>query len=472
MSVLVANLKHFYQRRGLWVFYVGFLGVVGLLTVMVLQDPVAGVGHFLGYLIISLAAGAIVGELQKDVLSTPFSFCLPNHQITMKKLLFFIGAIINGVGTLVFLWYPGLPPQQHILVIFSGFSAGLICYWAALWCVMIVSVPMLCLVPFVAAVAVLTGCHAWLEYVIVSYPICVLGLGVALCGVSWLQLGKVSLARSHCGSLALCSADMWSGFGKWEKDHQARAAEKLPGLKDYRPTWVETFFLTRINRYGHLGKERYIWGALYTWGAMVLSAGVRPLLAGLFIFLNLFVALGYLCDFPIVVSYLIMGWMAGYQIRLPVRSSMLVGGGRNERYYAAVVLSAAVAIFLITISAVVVVWSNLLSLVLPDITLRGRTFVFYAVPASLLCFPLLLMPFGLIVQLMFPRRRYIVGNLVVGIIAGTVVGMHSSIFPEAPASYTTTFYVITISLLICAWVIFLLVLRHVCMKQCLVGQGK
>ena len=80
MCVLIANLKHFYQRRGLYLFY----AFGGLLTLVIVAALVSqrrgGKGEFAMLLIPAFFIGQMVGVMQVEVASKAFSgssgFCV------------------------------------------------------------------------------------------------------------------------------------------------------------------------------------------------------------------------------------------------------------------------------------------------------------------------------------------------------------------------------------------------------------
>ena len=117
MSILTANLKHLYQRRSVWFWYVLLL----CQTPMILMPSfLAKSDRYLGYIIFSLLVGVMAGGLQKDILTKSFSFCLPNHRQIPRTFIFWIGGIVNLFLGCVFLGYPGLGFPYVLLVVLAG----------------------------------------------------------------------------------------------------------------------------------------------------------------------------------------------------------------------------------------------------------------------------------------------------------------------------------------------------------------
>ncbi len=69
MSILTVNLKHLYQRRGLWLVYV-ILGLFAFAGIAVLfKGPEAGQGRFTGFVVLAPVVGLLFTVLPIEVLS-------------------------------------------------------------------------------------------------------------------------------------------------------------------------------------------------------------------------------------------------------------------------------------------------------------------------------------------------------------------------------------------------------------------
>ena len=120
MSILTINLRHLYQRRGLWLVY-PMLGIFVLVSIGVpLEDPAAGEGRFIGLIALAFMVGMAVVVLQMEILTKPMAFCLPGHRQTVRKFVFSVGIVTNLVGALLFLFYPGRPFLWRPIVLGSA----------------------------------------------------------------------------------------------------------------------------------------------------------------------------------------------------------------------------------------------------------------------------------------------------------------------------------------------------------------
>jgi hypothetical protein len=132
-------------------------------------------------------------------------------------------------------------------------------------------------------------------------------------------------------------------------------------------------------------------------------------------------------------------------------------------------LVAATAVLITALVTIMAVLSVALTAIMPDITLRGSTFTFQAVNIELFFVPLLIIPVASTFQLIFYRRPiFMVLSIMLLFMLLSFIGaiLHKTLGVEMlnPVSI--------VSLLVLSWLIFVLVLRHICMRRCLVGQGR
>jgi uncharacterized membrane protein len=115
MSILTANLKHLYQRRGLWLVYAFFIVPMFLVIIAMLHKPEAGKGMFTLFLLLAFIIGFITASLSIEVMNKPFSYCLPGHRKTVRQFIFLIGIAVSLLGSPLFLAYPGLGSWDLVL---------------------------------------------------------------------------------------------------------------------------------------------------------------------------------------------------------------------------------------------------------------------------------------------------------------------------------------------------------------------
>jgi hypothetical protein len=469
MNVLNVNLKHLYQRRGIWLVY-GFLGLfVPLSFLMAWEHPAAGKGRYIGLVLLAFVIGLLTTALPIEVLSKPFSYCLPGHRKVLRKLTFYVGIIANLLGALLFLGYPGLYSWQLILVVCSAFFAGLIFYWLGVWFAIGVGNPaalaLVTLMPVVVLGAGLFGLHVVIERAIVGSPFSVIWTGVLVSLIAWFWLGSANRARRYCAVPQIGFFDFWNR-DKWRRYLQLRGPAKWNRLKDHPRPWVERFFLNRMAECDRDGQGRYIWGRLYSTFGIAVSQWCGGL-SGLFAASLMVCFLGYMGPGSTNILFVMPG-LACAQMRLPVHSSMLISGGRKERFSAAMALVAAATLIITGMVTVIAALSVALAQIMPDITLRGNNFTFSAMNIELFFIPGLMMPIVSATQLLFHRRPVFALASIVPVFMLLFFG---SIIWRSRLSWLMNPTYIS-GLLVLSWAAFATVLHHICMRRPLVGQTR
>jgi hypothetical protein len=467
MSVLGVNLKHLYQRRGLWLAYVVFGLLVFAAIAIPLDGPSAGKGRFMGFVMLEFLIGLCIASLHIEMLTKPFSYCLPGHRAVPRKFVFSVAVATSLPGSLIFLAYPHLHWWQWAPVTCcAAFCAGLIMYWAGVGLVFggrnsgsrtgFAGLP-ICGVLFF-------DLHVVAERVIVNQPFAIVLLGLMSSVVAWFWLGNSNWARRFCAVPRIGFLDAWDQ-NKLKKHAQKRAAVKWDKFKNHPDPWVERFFLGRMNNCNHLGPGRYIWGGLYTTYGIALSRwkeGVSWLLLALV----MLVYLSYSQHGGTYLFFFLAGSMAR-QMRLPVYSTMITSGGRKERYAAAFILAGTITVLITVAMAVVAAISIALAPIMPDFTLRSANLTFHATSLRFLVVPFMIIPIVLAFRLIIFRKPVsTIASIILVIALMFVFGITSLKALRLiinPMSITI--------LVILSWLILVVVLRHICMKRSLAGQG-
>jgi hypothetical protein len=463
MSVLTVNLKHLYQRRGLWLFYM-IVVLFALTCIAVLfDDTKAGQGRFIGLIVLAFVVGLLLAVLPIEVMSKPFSYCLPGHRKMVRKFVFCVGIVFNIFGSLLFFVYPSLNVGQLVLVVCLAFCAGLFSYLlgAALAFAVRNSVAFIGFLPLIIIAGRFFDLYTVLERVIIENPLVVILVGILSSVVMWFWLGDERWARKYC-------AMPWIGFfdalnpAKMKKISRIRMSAKWDKLKKYPNPRMERFFLGRMNRYDYVGAGRYVWGALY-------AAGVVPVTSWRAVFLGVIMMsffLGYMGP-AATFMFFFMPIIVVVNMRLPVHSSMMISGGRRERFAGTVTAVAVAAVPVSAVAVAMVALSILFETIVPELTLREVTFTYHAISAGNLFVPLLIIPFAFIIRLIFYRKPiYVISLLmfVIYLMVFTGIVWHKQ--------FSDMINLISIiALLVLGWGLFLLVLRYVCVRRSLAGNG-
>ena len=464
MGILTVNLKHLYQRRGLWLVY-PFLGFfVWVSIVMAFDDPATGGGRFIGLVVSALLVGLMAAILQIEVLTKPFSYCLPGHRKVPRKFIFSVGIVTNLLASPIFLLYPGLGWWQWIPVICSAFFAGLVFYFIGVGLAFGIrnSAAWIGFLPLFVVGGGFFGLHIIIERAIVENPIGITLLGAFSSIAVWIWLGDVGLARRYCGMPWVGLFDAWNR-DKMRKYKQVRANIKWDKLKKHPKPWVERFFLGRMNKCDYLGAGRHIWGGLYTTLGLLLSQWQ----GNIFLVLFMVFFLGYMERFWFLMFFPLIG-IAGY-IHSPVYSSMLFSGGRRERFATVITLAATTAVLGGVLFIILAALSVPLAVIIPDITVRGITIAFHTITINLFYAPLVFVPFAFTVNLIFYRKPIFI---ILSVMLLFMLLFFFSAIVWLNQLSTIINPVSVLSALVLSWGIFVLVLRYICTRRCLVGQGR
>jgi hypothetical protein len=112
--------------------------------------------------------------------------------------------------------------------------------------------------------------------------------------------------------------------------------------------------------------------------------------------------------------------------------------------------------------------SILLARFMPTFTLEGNTLSFRPIDPRVAIVPLIVLPFASTMQLVFHRMPFLqFGGVMLPVYAGMFLGI---VWRERVGPLVNPLSVV--SLLVVSWGVFLLTLRHICEKWCLVGQRR
>jgi hypothetical protein len=460
MSVLTANLKHLYQRRGMWLLYVILACVVLLSVVSPVEHPGPHTGRHIGLIMLASIIGFLVAMSAIEVLSRPFSYCLPRHKELVRKLLFSIAIPVSLLATPVFLIYPGLRSWPLAAVLLGALGTALAFYWLAVALAFVTrnGGALVGLIPLVFFAGVFFDLHVLLERMVVEKPVAVLAAGILVSIAAWVRLGRIDRARRYCTMPMIGFLDSLSR-DKVQQYRNARAA-KWDRLKSHPHPWVESFFLRRIEKCDSRRSGRCVWGMLYTTFAMMLSQWPN-----MFWFLLMVVLFAGYAGPMMYFMFFIVPLAVLPVARSPLYSSMLVSGGRRQRFCAMLVAALLAAALGAGFMVLVTGLSLLLAPVMPAFRVRGLALSFHAIDIRLLVAPLLVPPVALTFHVVFYKKP--VRMIVAAMTFFYLLLIPAIIWQRELASMLTPTSVLCVLGL--AWIVFVLALRHISARHCLVG---
>jgi hypothetical protein len=462
MSILTANMKHLYQCLGTWFGYLIILCGAPIVLFFTKFDD-----RYLGYLLISFWAGVLAGNMQKDVLTKPFSFCLPGHRRIPKLFIFWIGGVVNLILGCVFLLYPGLNFPYVLMAILAGGFVGMILYFYG------VCIPLLGLKKLSWGIYLLLILGViffkWdkvVQNMIISWPIPTILVSGLVCVWFWSLFGRDSLARRHCGRLAIGEFDMSL---KAQKYRQAQADRNLTAAKAKFFERLHEFFLRRMNRYEFLGKGRYVWGNLYmAFGRGFGTWQMKDVLASCALISFLVLFFGFVGKGDVVNLLFVILALGVLSLDLLPYRSMLFPAGRAEKYFSTLVLAVIITFSSAVLTLALTGISVLLETLLPEFGSKADLLSYHGMDIGQFYIFLLVIPIALSCAVAFPRNLIVKIIFVVVFMQGWIIS--AGVLKQPLIDVIGPVGVV--GLVALCWIGFLVVLHYVCMRRSLVGQGR
>ena len=432
MRALAANLKMFYQCPTLWFWHAIGLAFIIAGVVEPLGEPVAGQGDFMKFVIVSFWAGLVTASMMKETLGKPLTFCLPRHQRKVRSVIFGVGAAQGLLLSLIVLGYPGLDGVATAAGMVSVACLAMTVYLLSAAAVFLISnaaafwgVPVLFLGLFRS---VFVGVRVAIEDAALFHP---LENGVVLLPLALLvayRLGSRGLARTECGSTFMPVQYFWNR-PTMERYNRERRIRKLNRQSRSLWRWIESRFLARMKRLPAYSGRRFTVGSRYVhFGAtlplsptlvLMVTLGVVALVASL----GFVTTSGRFEGFSRANLLYVVPSILGIIVAIPLYSTLLVPAGRREKYRTCLVVGARGAVFALLVSVALYAVSRAIGILLPEVTLSGRTLAYLPMDPEPILAPLLVLPPLYACQIGFPKRPQIpqtvilVGAVLVAMVA-------------------------------------------------------
>jgi len=473
MSILAVNLKHLYQKRSFWFLGLFFgsiaFGIIGATIKAATRNRLSA---FSVPILWIFFVSVFITSLPIEVLTRPFSSCLPGHSKVARKFLFSVGLVLSFLWSLVFLFYPDLDIAATVLVCISAFSVFTVFFWLGAWFVskcrnwsVIFAV-----IPLIMLGNQFLNLSTIVVHAIVRGPLPMILLGGVINLLAWNYWGKPDLSRRYCGKL-------WMGaFDAWNKEKISKFAQARLAKKDKKPgsMWitsgVENFFISRISRAEIGGLPQYLWGAMYKSFGMMISQQRWDWMRFLIIMLPILCFLCYMPGGGKNIIFIMPGLMVA-QMSLRVHSSLLICGGRQQRFWSALTLAMATAI-LVTIAVIILVSvTHLMEGIMPQLTIKGHDFIFAPLDMKFALVPLVMIPITFTIGLIFhkkPLLAFLLAMVIFQVFFAFAV-LSSLTVANRLIRIEMSHIIVTLP---CSWAMFVGLLRYISMRCCLIGQGK
>lgn len=352
MRILIANLRQFYQRWAVLLFYGVFEVVACLTAVDILFDAQMQPGGFVGLLVPIFPIGLLVGAMQMEVLSTSFSFCLPGHRGVIRRLVLVIGLTASFVFSLPFIGYPGLfdmPAVSWALALCSVFCTNLTVYMVGVFfgfglrdAIVLMPVALMLVVQVLIVVLLCLNIHfggvvansmslagTVVERAIVQSSLVIIPVAAGVATVGWWWLGSREWFRGSCGRYN--RTDLLNRWSRLQTQGYRQFLTAQQFTKDTSPA-IDRVFLRSMASYGVSDWRKYVWGALYPACATMVLHWKR---LGFLVWLGLIPSddTSTIAFFVGIVPVVMVS-----SFEPPLCSPVLVTGGRKERFFATVAL--------------------------------------------------------------------------------------------------------------------------------------
>jgi hypothetical protein len=418
MTATTANLKIFYQRWGLYFWYLIVLAQVPASLQLVLGSKTNP--KMLGVpMIISLLTGLIVGSLQKEIVCRPVTYCLPRQAKMPRKIIFLFGFTVSLITTII--GYRVLSrvttpdTARYVLALSAYFILGLSIYmfsshfaffadetpnwFGLLW-----------------ALLFLLAFFGGFEFVIkimFTHPTAIIIPGAAYCAYVWHFTGSHKLRASLCGK------DTGSMFGRWnpEKVQRARIAQiaKKAGKRGIEAGPLEKKALRAMYSRPFDSPVRAGIGALYAALGNIFCLGFSRLAGPLLLITVIYgYTIGNVSSFPdgpkgvFVGIIYVLPLFGAMMWKLPVHPTLYIPHGRREKYTATLFAVIAITVFATVFIGLISLAANAAAPYMPQISMPGypnESLEFMAPPMRMLYLTPMLMPLGFTLSILFGNRQ-------------------------------------------------------------------
>jgi hypothetical protein len=463
MSILSVNLKHLYQRKACWLLglFLGFFTLAILLAIIGTGKSRQGV--LLAPALLMLYAGTFAAALSIHVLTKPFSYCLPGHRNVVRDFLFSVGLPMAFLWSLCFFFLTSLGFIETVLACLAAFLVFMIFYWIGAWVVFKFKngVIILAFLPLFMYVNRFFKVSEFIVRIIWENPLPVILLGIVANVLAWRHWSRSDLARRYCDKL-------WMGaFDPWNKEKVKKLAaereKKKPGLNSVS-SGIERFFIAKISRAEGGSLRQYIWACLYKSFGVAISRCNRDWLRFFITILLTLCFIGYLGPFRNIMFFVLA--IIAANMDLNVYSTLLTSGGRRERFWSALTLAAVTALISVLAMVLITILTMLLETLLPELMIKGETYIFHALDIKLFFIPFLMIPLVFIMRLIFHKNP--IWTIFFGVIFSSPLFAFEMVRKSLSLSACIDFIaLIVITLLVVCWGTFIAVLRYISMCRCL-----
>jgi hypothetical protein len=423
MSILRANLRLYYPVKSIYFFLNAVYQFLALLGILVIwwgnkqsaMDNQYSLMYLIPLFISMFMLGAMTTGIQLDVLTKPFSSCLPNHHKIPSRIIFLIGIIANLFYGFIYLLLPHPAGLKGILYFITIFTIGLsIYFFTAFWAFYIQNdrqkglIFICCMILFFVLVSMLLGLNVLIfsfDYLILYSSIPLVFFLLLLMFALWKMLVHPDLKRIYFSKDYPMINDQDSYTTATllnEKLLLSRMSEKVE-----KESLIGRFYLKYIERLPILNIRRSITGRLYCMLERHYAFNERYFRTSLSIKIILTTLLLFFTGYQLTpgnfggvpasdithVLILVIPCIAVHSIFTPVSHTQLLPIGRYNQFWSSVIVWLIQPIIAILWVFIIIILSWILENHMPGITLAGFSyFTYHPLALSLILWPLVIIP--------------------------------------------------------------------------------
>ncbi|MCK5342390.1 MAG: hypothetical protein KAR20_03250, partial [Candidatus Heimdallarchaeota archaeon] len=282
--------------------------------------------------------------------------------------------------------------------------------------------------------------------------------------------GRDDLSRLYFGKLWMGAFDAWNKekMLKYTQDRLAKKDKKNPNSMRIS-SGVEGFFVSRIKRAETGSLKRYIWGALYKSFGLMISQQRQDWMRFLVLMLPILCFLCYMPGEGRNIIFIMPGLMVA-SMSLGVYSNLLICGGRRQRFWSSLTLAVATGILITVVVTLLAMATQLLEMVMLELTIRGHEFAFNALDMKFSPVPLLMIPVTFTIGLIFHKKPLL--TFLFAMVLFQIVFALSIVSKLTIMNWRVQIGLMhIIIMLLISWSLFITTLRYISMRCCLVKQS-
>ncbi|MBF0197355.1 MAG: hypothetical protein HQL32_06575 [Planctomycetes bacterium] len=395
MGILNANLKHYYQRRGSWLFMILMIPMSGFMYA-VSRD----ISRFFSvYCVMLFMMGIWASSLQKDIMVKPYSFCLPNHRPVLGKFTFLSSFIFAFLLSLFAFTYDGFTLSSHYMSYIGLLFLGMACFLLATNLVMALRQSGALFGFFGLFTLFPQRGHEVMNTVLYDYPLLPIALGMTSMIYSWFRFGQPALFRKWCGQMHL---GVFDSYNK-KKALELRKDLLLKNASDKRVKGggLSKIFWDTFRRKVPLTLIQQIWGYLYL-NALRFEIGLTKKVVIIQLVAVLF--LGYVANlFVFLIIPMIFLAVLLMNMEMPLYSDQVLTLSRKNKFLSTLTVTILVTLLSVVFLLSCVLITHIVEPIMPDITLSSSAFTYKALDASLVLVVLFGVPVVSVLKMFFKQ---------------------------------------------------------------------